>query len=229
MFWEENSERKQFKVPDTIVDVVFNIECRALPLEHTHALSSALRAALPWLDTEPDTGVHMIHGAESGNGWMRPDGSQGDALLYLSRRTKLELRVPKERVADARTLSGVTLDIGGHPLIVRDAQVRLLSNITTLFSRYVIADAAQDEEDFLRACSTQLQALGVRCGKMLCGRSHEIKLPEERLFTRSLMLAELNVPDSILLQQKGLGQGRTLGCGLFLPHKDIKAVGGGDE
>jgi CRISPR-associated protein Cas6 len=229
MFWQENSERKQFKVPDTIVDVVFNIDCRCLPIQHTHALSSALRAALPWLDAEQDAGIHMIYGAESGNGWIRPDGSQGDALLYLSRRTRLELRVPKERVADTRALSGSTLDVGGHPLKVLDAQVRLLSNITTLFSRYVIADAQQDEEIFLRTISAQLQALGVRCGKMLCGRSHELDLPGERLFTRSLMLAELSVQDSILLQQKGLGRGRTLGCGLFLPHKDIKAVGGGDE
>ncbi len=229
MFWQENSERKKFVVPDTIVDVVFNIDCRCLPIEHTHALSSALRAALQWLDDVEDAGVHMIHGAESGNGWMRPDGSQGDALLYLSRRTKLELRVPKERVADVRALTGRTLDIEGHPLTVHDGQVRLLSNITTLFSRHVIADADQDEESFLRTSSAQLQALGVRCGKMLCGRSHDIELPSERLFTRSLMLAELSVEHSILLQQKGLGAGRKLGCGLFLPHKDIKAVRGGDE
>jgi CRISPR-associated protein Cas6 len=229
MFWEENSERKQFKVPDTIVDVVFGIDCRCLPVEHTHALSAALRAALPWLDEEQDAGIHMIHGAESGNGWMRPDSSQGDALLHLSRRTKLELRVPKERVADTRALSGATLDVGGYPLKVNAAQVRLLSNITILFSRYVVDDARQDEDSFLRASSAQLKAFGVRCGKMLCGRSHEIDLPGERLFTRSLMLAELSVQDSILMQQKGLGRGRTLGCGLFLPHKDIKAVGGGDE
>jgi len=229
MFWQENSDRKKFVVSDSIVDVVFNIDCRALPIEHTHALSSALRAALPWLDDAEDAGIHMIHGAESGNGWIRPDGSQGDALLYLSRRTKLELRVPKERVADARSLTGRALDIEGHTLTVQDGQVRLLSNITTLFSRYVIADATQDEESFLHTSSAQLQALGVHCGKMLCGRSRDIELPSERLFTRSLMLAELNVEHSILLQQKGLGAGRKLGCGLFLPHKDIKAVRGGDE
>ena len=229
MFWQENSERNKFVVSDTIVDVVFNINCRCLPIEHTHALSSALRTTLPWLDDEEVAGIHMIHGAESGNGWMRPDGSQGDALMYLSRRTKLELRVPKERVADVRTLTGRTLDVDGHPLAVKDGQVRLLSNITTLFSRYVIADTTQDEESFLRTSSAQLQALGVHCGKMLCGRSRDIELPGERLFTRSLMLAELNVEHSVLLQQKGLGAGRKLGCGLFLPHKDIKAVRGGDE
>lgn len=229
MFWGENSEHKQLKVPDTIIDVVFNIECRALPVEHTYALSSALIVALPWLEEEPDAGIHMIHVAESGNGWMRPDGSQGDELLHLSRRTKMQLRIPKERVADARALSGSTLEIDGHPLKVGDAQVRLLSKITTLFSRYVLADAQQDEETFLRISSAQLQALGVNCGKMLCGRSHEIDLPDERLFTRSLMLAELNVHDSILLQQKGLGQGRKLGCGLFLPHKDIKSMDSVEE
>ena len=139
------------------------------------------------------------------------------------------MRLPKERVNDARALIGATLDVCGYPLQVKDAQVRLLSNITILFSRYVMADSQLDEENFLRTCSAQLKALDVRCAKMLCGRSHEIELPGERLFTRSLMLAELNVQDSILIQQKGLGRGRTLGCGLFLPHKDIKAVGGGDE
>jgi CRISPR/Cas system CSM-associated protein Csm4 (group 5 of RAMP superfamily) len=38
------------------------------------------------------------------------------------------------------------------------------------------------------------------------------------------MLADLAVEESVRLQQRGLGPGRTLGCGLFLPHKDINEV-----
>lgn len=230
MFWDENSDRKKFVVPDTIVDVAFQIECRSLPVEHTHALSTAVLEALPWLNDEADAGIHMIHGAESGNGWMRPEATgEGGGVLYLSRRTRLELRVPKTRLADTRALTGRSLDIAGHSLRVGVGQPRLLSPITTLFCRSVEADPGQDEESFLRTSHAQLQALGIRCGKMLCGRSHSVDLPERRLFTRSLMLADLSVDHSILLQQKGLGPGRKLGCGLFLPHKDIKAVRGGDE
>ena len=229
MFWDENSDRKKFVVPDTVVDVAFQIECRSLPLEHTHALSTALLKALPWLNDEEDAGIHMIHGAESGNGWMRPEANDGDGLLYLSRRTKLELRVPKTRLTATQVLTGRSLDIAGHSLRVGVGQPRLLSPITTLFCRSVQADVAQDEEQFLRSSQAQLHSLGIRCGKMLCGRSHTIDLADTQLFTRSLMLAELSVEHSILLQQKGLGPGRKLGCGLFLPHKDIKAVRGGDE
>jgi hypothetical protein len=38
------------------------------------------------------------------------------------------------------------------------------------------------------------------------------------------MVAELQAEQSVRLQQMGLGDGRTFGCGLFLPHKGIAAV-----
>jgi hypothetical protein len=38
------------------------------------------------------------------------------------------------------------------------------------------------------------------------------------------MIADLTSQDSITLQEQGLGEGRKIGCGLFVPHKDIKAV-----
>ena len=41
---------------------------------------------LPWMVDEPQAGIHLIHGAESGNGWIRPQ--EPDALLILSRRTR---------------------------------------------------------------------------------------------------------------------------------------------
>ena len=38
------------------------------------------------------------------------------------------------------------------------------------------------------------------------------------------MLADLLPEDSVKLQEVGLGPARKLGCGLFMPQKDIKAV-----
>jgi hypothetical protein len=38
------------------------------------------------------------------------------------------------------------------------------------------------------------------------------------------MVAELKPEEAFELQRRGLGEGRKLGCGLFIPHKGIKAV-----
>jgi len=38
------------------------------------------------------------------------------------------------------------------------------------------------------------------------------------------MVADLEPEQSVRLQQIGIGPGRTIGCGLFIPHKGIAAV-----
>jgi CRISPR-associated protein Cas6 len=221
MFWQESHEEVR-AVPDDVVDVVFQIDCRALPVDHAWALSQALRAVLPWLETEPVAGVHPIHVADSGNGWMRPE--HADDLLCLSRRTKLVLRVPRQRIDAAQTLVGRQLDVAGHALRVDKASLRPLSPLTTIFSRYVVSAEGLDETAFLQAAQREMESFGVRPKKMLCGIEKVIATPNQPVHTRSLMLAELSQPESITLQQRGLGPLRHLGCGLFIPHKDIKEV-----
>ncbi len=222
MYWEEEKDEKRYVVPDDVVDVTFNIVCRSLPVDHAHALLTALRQALPWLKDEEGAGVHPIHVADSGNGWMRPENP--DDLLYLSRRTKLVLRLPQHRVQDARHLCGKTLEIAGNAMQVDAAAIRPLSTITTLFSRYVVADEATDESTFLETMLAQLKAMGIQPTKMLCGMEKVISIPQKPVRTRSLMLANLGTQESITLQQQGLGSLRLLGCGLFIPHKDINEV-----
>ncbi len=222
MFWQEAKENDRYIVPDDIVDLAFSIQCRCLPVDHAYSLSQAITAALPWFADEAQAGLHTIHVAESGNGWMRPDDPS--ALLHLSRRTRLMLRLPRQRVADAGRLSGQTLDVGGNALRVEKAVVKPLSAITTLFSRYIVSGEGMDEMAFMREAQSLLADMGIKPKKMLCGIERVIATPERRIHTRSLMLADLAVEESVRLQQRGLGPGRTLGCGLFLPHKDINEV-----
>jgi hypothetical protein len=61
---------------------------------------------------------------------------------------------------------------------------------------------------------------------MMTGLPHQISTKNGELQSRTLMLANLDINDSVRLQQFGLGPGRKLGCGIFLPHKGIEAVGG---
>ncbi len=228
MYWDEDDgASKAYVVPEDIVDLAFAISCRSLPLDHAHALSSALGAVLPWLESEADAGVHLIHGAESGNGWYRPDDPED--VLYLSRRTRMTLRLPKARVDDARALSGAELDIAGHRLGVGAAVVRPLSPLPTLFARYVAADPEGSEEEFLADCATVLRRMEIPVRKMLCGRSHPLRTPDGVVFTRSLMVADLEPEQSVRLQQRGLGPGRTMGCGLFIPHKGVAPVRRDDD
>ena len=223
MYWQDETKDEHSVVPDDVVDLVFQIECRALPVDHAWALSQAVCAALPWLALEPNAGVHSIHVAESGNGWKRPENA-GD-LLCLSRRTKLVLRTPQQRVDAAHALVGRQLDVAGHELRVEKASLRPLSALTTIFSRYVVSADGLDETAFLQRTLLDLDALGVRPKKMLCGLEKVIVTPEQPLHTRSLMLAGLTQRESVTLQQRGLGPRRLLGCGLFIPHKDIREVG----
>ena len=223
MYWQEASQGQR-AVRNDIVDLAFAITCRTLPVDHAWALSRGVLGVLPWLAEESGAGVHTIHVAESGNGWMRPEGS--DALLYLSRRTRLTLRVPRRRIGEARRLSGSELDIEGHALKVGEAAERPLPPNPAVFARYVITEGASDENGFLAQSLNALRAMGIRPRKMLCGIERLIRTPDGPLRTRSLMVADLSPDESVALQAEGLGPERALGCGLFLPHKDIQEVGG---
>ncbi len=228
MLWQEDKPDKPFVVPEDIVDLGFRIDCKALPLEHAHALSSALIAELPWLADDERAGIHLIHGAESGNGWLRPEDVENE-LLYVSRRTRMYLRLPSERLDDARALTGKALDIGGHRLIVGDSSVRKLSTSPTIFARYVVTGADEDEESFIQRLAEEIRGHGIQVRKLMCGRSHVFRLPEGPLHTRSVMLADLTPEQSVILQQAGLGEGRKVGCGLFIAHKGIAPVKEADD
>lgn len=223
MFWqEEENDVERFVVPEEVVDITFTISCRALPVDHAHALSAAVKTALPWFADEEQAGLHLIHVAESGNGWERPQGD--DEMLYPSRRTKLTLRLPQHRVEDSQALSGQTLDVAGNKMVVGKSSVRLLSSSTTLYARYVaVADGGQDEDAFIAELVQELKQAGLRFKKVLCGKESSFNTPDGPLVTRSLMVADLPMEDAVRLQEIGVGrhEHRKIGCGLFIAHKAV--------
>lgn len=228
MYWQDQKENKnQYVVPDDIVDLSFKVQCKQLPLDHAYTLSQAIQQELPWLAQESQAGIHLIHGAESGNGWIRPQ--EPDALLSLSRRTRFMLRLPKHRVQHAMDLVGTALNVEGNELMLREPHKKPLSALTTIFARYIITDNIENEEAFLNKSAELLKKEGIQVKKMMSGLAHVLRMPEGNLHTRSLMIDDLEIEESIYLQQHGLGEGRIFGCGLFLPHKGIDAVGQAQE
>lgn len=229
MFWEEDEAASAGpRVPEDVLDLSFRIRCATLPVDHAHPLAQALIGRLPWLAREAGAGIHAIHVAASGNGWYRPDAASGE-LLHLSRRTRMTLRLPRERVEQAKALRGARLDIAGYPLVVGEAAERPLVRSDTLYARYVLAEGFGTEEAFLAEMVATLRGMGIVVRKALCGREHAFRTPEGPLRVRSLMLADLRPAEAFELQRQGLGAGRTLGCGLFIAHKGIKTLKGAED
>ena len=222
MFWQEDDKKDQVTTSDKVVDLQYRIDCKQIPTCHAWELSQALYQVMPWVKDEPEVGIHQIHGAASGNGWERPPDGE---LIHLSKRTRMQLRVPVSRVDEAAKLTGQTLDIAGHPVAVGKMVSKPIDPFSTIFSRYIVASPDMSEDDFLCWVVDELKARDIQARKLLCGIGHEINANGEKIETRSLMIADLDKAASVALQEAGIGPHRHLGCGIFIAHKGIKAVG----
>ncbi|MDT8281844.1 MAG: type I-MYXAN CRISPR-associated protein Cas6/Cmx6, partial [Gammaproteobacteria bacterium] len=181
---------------------------------------------LPWIKDDDEIGIHQIHGATSGNGWERPPDGE---LIQLSKRARMQLRVPVSRIDDAADLAGKTLDVGGFPIIVGKMASKPIEAFSTLFSRYIVAPPEMSEDDFLQWVVNDLDRRDISARKLLCGIGHRFEADGEQIETRSLMIADMDKSVSIALQEIGIGPHRHFGCGIFVPHKGIKAVGEAED
>ena len=223
MFWQEDEDKSlPYQTPDDVIDVLFSIRCKQLPLDHAWALKEAISDSL---NEEIPLGIHHINVAESSNGWNRPDETP-ETLLYPSRRTKLIIRTHKDHVDALEKLCDGKLSIAGYPLEIGKMKTRMLTNASVVFSRHIVCMSEDEEENsFLERNAAEIFELtGRETKKMMCGKSHQLNTPDGLIHTRHLMIADLDSDASIKLQQKGLGTHRKLGCGIFLPHKGIKSL-----
>jgi len=223
MYWEEKTvDSVVYKVPEDVIDLVFKIKCKSLPIDHAESLSEQIERYLPWMLTDAGAAIHSIHVAESANGWIRPSGEND--IINVSHRTKMTLRIPSERLDDVNALVGQQLDIQGHSLEVGKPTKKVLSKMTTIFARYIDTLGEEDEGVFLQAMQSELKAKGIRIKKMMSGLLVPHKFSDGVRLTRKLMLSDLDVEESVILQEQGLGVALQYGFGIFLPHKGIDAV-----
>lgn len=196
----------------TMVDVIFPLRGPALPRDHRHALAHALERVLPWLAEPGQSGLHRVN-VVAGDG----------ATALLSQRTRLMLRVRRERVPDLAPLQGAVLDVAGFRVELGTAMaVRELLAHTALYA-HLVTTADDDELAFMGSIAQELDALGVPC-RTICGRRHVIDDDGARVTGYSLMLDGLSHAGSVRVLEAGLGHHRRLGCGMFVPHKSAAAV-----
>ncbi len=193
------------------LDFAFTVAGDALDREYPYALFRALAQALPWLTEEPLAGVHPMRGLTA----------CADRML-VGGRARLTLRLPAERAEDCATLQGARLELPA-PLEIGRVTQRELLPYPVLHSRLVVV-GSEDEIDFVARIERAIEELGIEA-EVIVGRRGEVVIERRREAGFSLMLHGLSPEESLRAQRQGIGRHRMLGCGLFVPHKSIAAVG----
>lgn len=193
------------------VDFAFAVSGDRVDPDYPSGLHRALAAALPWLDDEAQAGIHPIRG-------LTPCAGK----LMVGGRTRVVLRAPLHRADDCARLEGARLEVPA-PLLVGRVSMRELLAYPVLHARLVVT-GAEVEADFVADVERGVAELDLDC-EMIVGRRGELQTNAGRLVGFSLMLHGLSATESLRLQEHGLGRHRKLGCGLFVPHKAIAAVG----
>jgi CRISPR-associated protein Cas6 len=203
--------QRDLEISAASADLRFALHGERLPVDHGEALADAVTAELPWLAGERDAGIHAVRGAPM----------QGE-LLGISRRARLALRLPRARLAQARSLAGRSLRVGAETLRVGEAAAWPLASSDTLYSRLVIAGPA-DERAFAAALEGLLSALGAAC-QIVLGKPGALATRAGPRRGFSVLLHGMSPELSLELQERGLGELRLFGCGIVVPYKSIAAV-----
>ena len=209
--WPEN---KPEEYTPRLIDLQFDLVGTTIPADNAQLLADALQGLLPWLGEDGGSGIQHMKGAET---------NTGDATLNINRRTKLFLRVPKTRVADAQQLIGQSLDLAGHALQIGSFKTREFSPFGNIYAHFVDTGSTT-EEQFVQDVMQELDGhFQLRCG-FICGKRQTLQSTSGPLHGYSLMLHDVPPHKSLQLQDEGLGRHRLLGCGIFIPHKSIAPV-----
>lgn len=194
-----------------MVDVVFGLAGDSLPRDFEWPLFREVARVLPWITATPRAGILPIRGARTAEGGV-----------LIAHRSRIAIRLPRDRVCSASALERATLHVGGATVTVGEGTFRKHQAASTLYSPRVATGDA-DESRFLAVLEEELAVLGV-AGRLICGRRVEIELEGGRVPGWPVAVHDLREADSLVLQRAGLGRGQAVGCGLFIPHKTIVAA-----
>jgi CRISPR-associated protein Cas6 len=186
-----------------MVDLWFPIVGRTLPSDHGYALYGALCQAVPELHAAEWWGLHTVRGTRAVAG-----------VIALSRAPRLGLRMPPERIPMVLPLAGRRLDVAAHRVGLGAPTVEALVPVAALSARIATIKPFLDPEPFKQAAEKQLVELEV-AGKVSLGARKVVRIGGRRVVGFSIRVSDLAPEASLLLQEKGIGGRRRMGCGVF--------------
>jgi CRISPR-associated protein Cas6 len=195
------------------VELRFPIIGKTLPSDHGYALFAALSRLLPEAHEGDWLAVSTLPGL-----------ARGDGTLQLDPQATLRLRLPQDRVSLVLKLAGKRLNVGGHDLRLSAPQIFLLQPASALYARCVTIKKFTEPEPFLDAVCRKLDELGIR-GEPVLGPRRVLRVGNHTIVGFALAVHELSDEASLVLQEKGMGGRRHMGCGFFNPITLERVIG----
>ncbi len=185
------------------VELRFPVIGTALPSDHGYAMFASISRLIP-----------EAHGAD----WLAvetvPGTARGDGAIHLNPRARLKLRLPQDRVSLMMKLAGRRLEVGSYNTRLGAPQIFLLKPSENLYARCVTIKNHTEPDSFLNAVAHKLDELGIK-GEPEIGPRRAFRVGNHTIVGFGLSIHELSAEGSIILQERGLGGRRHMGCGFF--------------
>jgi CRISPR-associated protein Cas6 len=195
-------------IPDVKVDLCFKAVGTRIPVDHGFALYGTLSRVLPFIHGENDLGLKLIRGRYI-----------GDGMLDISPHSELVLRILADCIGSFLALAGKTLDVLGCRLVVGIPATRALVPSPVLHSHLVSTKNGHDQARFEAEMQNQMGQMGAH-GRVSVGQRRTFSVHGKQVVGYSLLVSELTAEESILVQERGLGGRRKMGCGFFEATED---------
>ncbi|MCR9294414.1 MAG: type I-MYXAN CRISPR-associated protein Cas6/Cmx6 [bacterium] len=208
------------------VDVRFALVGSAtIPADHGYAVYSALSQILPWVHAAKEIGIHPIRGMQDGN-----------RRLHLGHSSQLTFRCKADIIAEFLPLAGKSIEVESAAIRIGIPTIQPLIPSCSLRCRLVTIKLSDEinEQTFLASARKQLTQLNVQEAVLasIPWRRDSLDTAECRPLRRTLrvkdkqvvgyelILEGLTAEESLVIQEKGIGGRRKMGCGIFLPLKN---------
>jgi CRISPR-associated protein Cas6 len=198
-----------------VVDLAFRVQgVKPIPADHGYALYAAISRVLEsTVHSDNGIGIHPIAGR-----------LVGDRQLLLMPWSTLSLRVEDGQIGELLKLAGKSLTLDGCQVIVGVPEVRPLVPATAIRSRLVVIKVAHTGADaltaeaFAKAARKQMDELGIGAEAVLTvGKRRTLGMKQKEIVGYEVLVEGLTAAESIMLQERGLGGKRHMGCGVFVP------------
>ncbi|MEM6353664.1 MAG: type I-MYXAN CRISPR-associated protein Cas6/Cmx6 [Cyanobacteria bacterium P01_D01_bin.14] len=202
----------------SFIDVCFKVVGTSFPADNGYGLYSALLRHCPSLRENDSINIQTIAG--------QPDGK---GKITLQEYSCLRIRLPSnaDSLPAILPLAGQTLRVGNHEIKLGFPQVLPLKPASSLQARLVTIKGYTEPEPFLDAVDRQIQVLGIHAlvgipaNELGEPKRLTIKIKRYSVVGFSVVVRELSPEDSLLLQVRGLGGKRRMGCGVFVPNSGL--------
>jgi CRISPR-associated endonuclease/helicase Cas3 len=187
------------------VDLKFPVIGTILPSDHGYAVFAAISRVIP-----------EAHGSD----WLAletiPGLARGDGLIHINERARLRMRLPQERLPLMLKLAGKKLALNGSSIRLGIPEVSLLRPAASVYARCVTIKKFTEAEPFLNAVARKLDEMGIK-GEPELGPRRAFRVGNHTIVGFGLSIHELSDEASVILQERGVGGRRHMGCGFFNP------------